>query len=382
MRSGILRVFVALTLLGAMLGVSGPAAGQEKIPARVGELVALSSEIGPVVTAYEAARADDPAFGGLWLDTEGAEPMLVVANVAGAAPKVGFDESRIPIGVSYVAVDNSLSALNGELVRLVNLEDKYETLTFGAYVDVRHNRVVILPEAGSPFGATEVDLLELDPSLVVVGETVYSDATSYKGGQAQTNGPSGGDAGTAGFMVKKTSGSGIGTLTAGHIQNSNVYQQGVAPGPVAMGNATYEKFSGNADRQIMPATAPYTVSRYLVNGQLINGQTSLFVGSWFCKYGKTSGTRCGYVDSINFHPPSPPYPAGMYDFILANTQIPAIGGDSGGPSYQLSKAVGITSGCTTTDPLGCDAWPRAGYWNKAFITKIGNALSGTGYGLY
>jgi len=62
--------------------------------------------------------------------------MLVVANVAGAAPKVGFDESRIPIGVSYVAVDNSLSALNGELVRLVNLEDKYETLTFGAYVDV------------------------------------------------------------------------------------------------------------------------------------------------------------------------------------------------------------------------------------------------------
>jgi hypothetical protein len=138
-----------------------------------------------------------------------------------------------------------------------------------------------------------------------------------------------------GFNVEDSSGRDY-LLTAGHC--TNIGSSWSAGGNAYIGQRTGSSFPGN----------DYGIVRYdsdiqrsgTVGSQDIARAANPYVGQWACRRGSTTGTHCGSVTGLNA---TVNYVAGpVYGMIRTN--ICAEPGDSGGPLYSGSTALGLTSG--------------------------------------
>lgn len=77
------------------------------------------------------------------------------------------------------------------------------------------------------------------------------------------------------------------------------------------------------------------------------------IGDFVCKYGITTGYTCGYISSKNYLGIGL-YPPAYYTFIRVNNtggfSDLSSGGDSGGPWFFSSTALGIHHGAPGDDP--------------------------------
>lgn len=157
---------------------------------------------------------------------------------------------------------------------------------------------------------------------------------------------------TGGFVVTKISSGNRGLSTAAHCGNSATYDGK----PL---NFKAEKYSGSQDVQWMDNDSISWEPRLLAGGEWrwITGRTAysnVRVNDWVCKRGATTNTTCGQVTDRDF---CPSYVVSCNaTFVVVSGSEPvdwAEGGDSGGPVYEDSSAVGLVSGYWSgSDPRG------------------------------
>ena len=87
-------------------------------------------------------------------------------------------------------------------------------------------------------------------------------------------------------------------------------------------------------------THPSTVNLYNGGSQTITGSASAYVGEYVRRSGSTTGLRGGYVRGLNA---TVNYPEGTVSGLI-RTNVCAEGGDSGGPLFDGTRALGLTSG--------------------------------------
>ncbi|MFC0622514.1 S1 family peptidase [Kribbella deserti] len=138
-----------------------------------------------------------------------------------------------------------------------------------------------------------------------------------------------------GFNVEDSSGRDF-LVTAGHC--TNIGASWWASGGAQIGQRTGSSFPGN-DYGIV--RYDYGIERSgTVGSQDISRAADPSVGQQACRRGSTTGTHCGTVTGLNA---TVNYAAGpVYGMIKTN--ICAEPGDSGGPLYSGSTALGLTSG--------------------------------------
>jgi streptogrisin D len=166
-------------------------------------------------------------------------------------------------------------------------------------------------------------------------QPIKGELTRLVGGGSAIHG--GGVRCSLGFNVRNSSGTYY-FISAGHCTNvasnwSNRYGQ-------YMGYRTGSSFPGN-DYGIVRYVSSYTNRPGVINtGQDISRAGNAYVGQYVRRTGSTTGTHGGYVQALNA---TVYYQAGpVYGMIRTN--VCAEPGDSGGPLYAGSTALGLTSG--------------------------------------
>ncbi|HEX6687001.1 MAG TPA: S1 family peptidase [Candidatus Limnocylindrales bacterium] len=135
-------------------------------------------------------------------------------------------------------------------------------------------------------------------------------------------------------------------ITAGHCTNIGS-QWRASSGGAVIGNRTGTSFPTN-DYGIVQYVSSFTnYPGNIANGQDITGSGNAFVGQAVRRHGSTTGNRGGTVLGLNA---TVNYAQGSV-FQMIRTNVCAQPGDSGGPLYAGSTALGLTSGgsgnCTT-----------------------------------
>jgi streptogrisin D len=144
-----------------------------------------------------------------------------------------------------------------------------------------------------------------------------------------------------GFNVRNATGNYF--LTAGHCTNGRP-AWGSSSGLTNLGTVSGSSFPGN-DYGIVryKAGAPVpTGDVWLYNGtrQDITIARNATVGEWVTRTGSTTGRRTGYVQAVN---QTVSYPQGVVSGLI-RTNVCAEPGDSGGPLFNGTAALGLTSG--------------------------------------
>ena len=159
--------------------------------------------------------------------------------------------------------------------------------------------------------------------------------TSYiAGGHAILTG---GSRCSLGFNVRNSAGTGF-FITAGHCTNIGVTWRDSAG--ATLGNRAGTSFPTN-DYGIVQFAAGYTNrSGTIANGQDITSARAARVGEAVRRHGSTTGNHGGSVTALNA---TVNYAQGSV-FQMIRTTVCAEPGDSGGPLYAGTAALGITSG--------------------------------------
>lgn len=145
-----------------------------------------------------------------------------------------------------------------------------------------------------------------------------------------------------GFNVR--SGSTYYFLTAGHCGNIASTWYSNSSHTTVLGNTVGSSFPGN-DYAIVQYTNsaishPGTVDLYNGSSQDITSAANAFVGEAVKRSGSTTGVHSGTVSATNA---TVNYAEGTVTGLI-KTNVCAEGGDSGGPLFDGSKAIGLTSG--------------------------------------
>jgi streptogrisin D len=135
-------------------------------------------------------------------------------------------------------------------------------------------------------------------------------------------------------------------ITAGHCTNIGS-QWRASSGGAVIGNRTGTSFPTN-DYGIVQYVSSFTnYPGQIANGQDITSAGNAFVGQTVRRHGSTTGNRGGQVTALNA---TVNYAQGSV-FQMIRTTVCAQPGDSGGPLYAGTVALGLTSGgsgnCTT-----------------------------------
>lgn len=169
-------------------------------------------------------------------------------------------------------------------------------------------------------------------SLVEVRQLAKNEADIYGGLGLRTC--------TSGFSVKNASGT-KGILTSAHCNNSQTYSGKSLP---------FQSEIYTAACDVQWHTAPdFSVTNEFrssssgfkrkVTGTVSrNSQT---VGGYVCKYGKTTGYKCGYITSKNYLSTSQPNSTATFIRVSKDGVDLSSGGDSGGPWFLGNNAYGI-----------------------------------------
>ena len=159
---------------------------------------------------------------------------------------------------------------------------------------------------------------------------------------------------TTGFNVRHSSTGQVGTTTAAHCGNSQVYLDTGQSLPFRA-----EKQSGNHDVQWHSRACNMTVSNEFDSGIGIRGVTGVVgrdqqaIGSIVCRTGKSTSYRCGRIKAKNVCPSYVQSCSSTFIRVepIAGQPTPlSAPGDSGGPWFVENLAYGIHSGAYTTNP--------------------------------
>ncbi|HEX4864710.1 MAG TPA: S1 family peptidase [Acidimicrobiales bacterium] len=208
-----------------------------------------------------------------------------------------------PVTAAFLAVANA----RPELVTVTRIDTPVEPFVGRREAGVQP--AAILPAAGTLYGGTKI--------------------TASNGGYC-----------TSGFNAQNRTTGKAAVLTAGHCTKAGVSNW--TAGGSALGNITDYNYPRADWSSITPVdgwSLPAAVQT--ANGvQQISAWSTPRVGQPVCKVGATSGTTCGRVTAINV---TVNYGDGAI-YGLAQTNVLAKEGDSGGSVYDSSTAVALISG--------------------------------------
>ncbi len=129
-------------------------------------------------------------------------------------------------------------------------------------------------------------------------------------------------------------------LTAGHCAKKERRWWTSANQNTFLGNTTSASFPGN-DYALVQYDASFTNYPGTVGSQDITHAANAFVGESVTRRGSTTGTHTGRVTALNA---TVHYQGGGTVSGLIQTTVCAEPGDSGGPLYDGTAALGLTSG--------------------------------------
>ncbi len=285
--------------------------------------------------------------GGSYVD--GAGKTVVTVTDAAAAGSVQA------AGLTAKVVTRNADALNG-IVSTLNRHSAAVGTAWG--VDTATNQVVVTltPQAKGAKTAALLATAKRFGTAVRV-ERQSTNFTSYiTGGDAIYTG---GSRCSLGFNVRNSSGVYY-FLTAGHCTNIGSSWYANSSQTTFLGTRAGTSFPGN-DYGIVRYSTSFTNRPGMVGSQDITNARTPSVGEPVTRRGSTTGTRTGTVTALN---QTVNYSQGSV-FGMIRTTVCAQPGDSGGPLYRGTSALGLTSGgsgnCTTggttffqpvTEPLG------------------------------
>jgi hypothetical protein len=306
------RLLVTVTTVLAATAFWTPAARAEPSPTVLGRVAAL------------AASFDDTRSAGFHIAADG----TIVASVTDQA---AADEFRAA-GAQTRLVDRSLRQLND----IVTTLDPAVAGTAWS-IDIATNQVVV-----------DVDSTVTEEGLAAVNAAVaktYGAARVQKVQGEFRNLISGGDAiygggyrCSLGFNVR--SGSTDYFLTAGHCTNEAVEWFADSGHATKLGDRTGTSFPGNDYGIVRYTNTSITISG-TVGAQDIVSAGEAYVGEAVRRRGSTTGTRSGTVTGLNA---TVHYTGGNTVTGMIRTNVCAEPGDSGGPLYDGTIALGLTSG--------------------------------------
>ena len=153
---------------------------------------------------------------------------------------------------------------------------------------------------------------------------------------------------TLGFSVRNSSGT-RGVTTAAHCSNSQAWN----------GRSLQfrsERYRDNYDIQWHTSSGD-TVSNRFESGRgtrrctATRSRSRQSVGNYVCKNGKTTGYRCGYIQSKSFAPSYVPSVNSTFIYVDGRSTNLSEGGDSGGPWFNGGTAFGTHSGGAGNDSV-------------------------------
>ncbi|MEV0714394.1 S1 family peptidase [Asanoa sp. NPDC050611] len=311
-----------------------------------GALFAAPAQAAPTPLALDAANVLADSFGadrsaGTYVDSSGATVVTVTDSAAAAAVKARGGKARL---VERSAAE--LSSLQASLDKgVVGTAFSVDPVANQVVVDVdttvKGAKLAALENAvAASKGAARLERLPGKLSKTISGgDAIYT----------------GGARCSLGFNVR--SGSTYYFLTAGHCTNIGSTWTN---GSQTLGTRAGTSFPGNDYGIVRYTNTSITISG-AVGSQDITSARTPSVGERVTRRGSTTGTRSGSVLGLNS---TVRYAEGTVSGLI-RTNVCAQPGDSGGPLYAGTSALGLTSGgsgnCTTggttyfqpvTEPLG------------------------------
>lgn len=283
----------------------------------------------------QIAGAHEATYGGLWI--QHAPDFRIVVLATDGDPTIWQNlpaSSKVNGLVEVRPAQYTLARLEQEALAF---GDRARAMAVDMEVNVMQNRIDLkstpatmvtdLSDAALP------PMMWRDPQVRVGGPA----ANSY-GGLALSNGC------TTGFTVQANNPVPLlGVVTAGHCDNSATL------GGLAL-TFKAEKWTGSHDEQWY-STPNHTDLKQFFDGSSnrpvlgITTRANQAINAYLCKYGKTTGYRCGYLASKSFQPSWVPNASATF-----HRAEPRGGpdmsseGDSGGPVFNSNYAWGIVSG--------------------------------------
>jgi streptogrisin D len=284
----------------------------------------------PDGAAELAAKLRDRS-GGAYIDAKGAPVVTVTDEEAAQAVR--------DAGLTPKLVEHN----SAKLANIIALLNAVLPLSGTAWAtDVADNRVVLSIDSTVTNGnfAWVISTIAQFGNAVRVEHVPGKFETFLAGGNAIYTG---GSRCSLGFNVR--SGDIYFAITAGHCTNVGATWN---DGTTTFGSRTGTSFPTN-DYGIIRYNASYTVHPgRIANGQEITSAGNAFVGQSVRRHGSTTGTRSGTVTGLNA---TVNYGGGNVVYQTIKTNVCAERGDSGGPLYSGTVALGLTSGgsgnCTT-----------------------------------
>lgn len=316
----------------------------------------LESELGDDFTYLSIDH--DPVFQvSLGVSGNAAAARILVGQFLSQA---GVSGQPITIVRASVALDELKRSAEQVVQSLANVSMEGES---SLSIDARNGRIILAVD--EPMAVEErlkqQPITDAVPVEIVLRDPSGGDEDTIWGGLTQSQC-------TSGFTVVHTT-AGFGVLTAGHCDNSLTITtpQGNSKALTYYAEAT----SGSKDVQWHLAFGQTFENKVKVSASgnylRITSQASSYpIGTYLCKYGKTTGNTCGTIASANHDPDGwgSQYSA---DFVEVNNSIGgnlSSGGDSGAPWYSnFGKAYGIHKGSSSGDA------------NDAVFTKIHQVAS-------
>jgi streptogrisin D len=315
-RAALTGAAAGLAVAAAVAAPSAQAAPATAGPAATDAIAASSS-----LVARLGART-----GGSYVDDAGRTVVTVTDTAAVSSVRAA--------GLTAKLVARNADALNG-IVGALNRHSAAVGTAWG--VDTATNQVVVTltPQAKGAKTAALLATAKRFGTAVRV-ERQSTNFTSYiTGGDAIYTG---GSRCSLGFNVRNSAGARF-FLTAGHCTNIGSSWYANSARTIFLGSRAGSSFPGN-DYGIVRYSTGYTNYPGMVGSQDITGARTPSVGEPVTRRGSTTGTRSGTVTALN---QTVVYAQGAV-YGMIRTTVCAEPGDSGGPLYRGTSALGLTSG--------------------------------------
>ncbi|NOK63379.1 MAG: hypothetical protein GFH27_549347n66 [Chloroflexi bacterium AL-W] len=321
----------------------------------------LQTGIGKLNAELETNEAD--TFAGLWIEHEPEYHIVVQFTKNGEQTiRPYIENTALAEVVKVQTADITYQDLEATQLAILETFDK-RGIVADSDIDVKTSRVQMLVTEETSNKAMDVmseaktDLMEksavatdqvemtseaelLDTVDIITVDTL-SEPTNYAFGGASLT-----DC-TSGFVVQNASGV-RGISTAGHCRDDQVYFNQ---------NLQYVagSDSGSADAQWHYAPSGFLTESWIniskgydqwvrIRGAVYRDQQA--IGTYVCKYGKTTGVTCGTIQAKNAKPGY--IKNGLNTFIRVKATDPSVvmteGGDSGGPYWSGEFAYGTQTG--------------------------------------
>jgi hypothetical protein len=300
--------------------------------------------LDPAIRQLNAQLSSEPAFAGLVVR---GEPTHVYVHLKGSTARVSQVVSATSLReiVSIVPAAYSLDDMSAQMNSFASHSSNRP---FSLSIDVDSNRIVVATSSFADLGQYLQDYNVTLPGAATIVQvpSLPSLTADVKGGMSLAT-STGAPSCTVGFSVTDNATGKRGIVTAGHCPD---YQKLYAS-PYTNLPFVRQKYAGSDDEQLNDANGT-TPRNLLVTGTYIIGtyrKSSTYVGMVINKYGRVSGYGTAVIDRLNALPNNGSNGT-KATFVHANlgkttggVQYCVISGDSGGPVYFASYALGILS---------------------------------------